>query len=146
MSNITTMYISIASVCISRREMRPKWYNVASEDLDEGEVIEKTYEIELDGNYGFLILTNQKLKFIKQEGFFRKKYIKTLETGYDEIDEIGEKKNRFKFTLSLKHHPHTYNFQSNTIPVSIVVNQIKERTSINVPIPHMIETVAQQVI
>ena len=126
--------------------MKPKWYNVASEDLDEGEVIQKTYEIELDGNYGFLVLTNQKLKFIKQEGFFRKKITKIFETELNEIAEIGENKNRFKFTLTLKHHPHTYNFQSNTIPVSIVVNQIKERISINDPIPQTSETVVHQVI
>ena len=123
--------------------MKPKWYNVASEDLDEGEVIQKTYEIELDGNYGFLVLTNQKLKFIKQEGFFRKKITKIFETELNEIAEIGENKNRFKFTLTLKHHPHTYNFHSNILPVRIVVNQIKQRTAISSPIPHTIETVAQ---
>ena len=123
--------------------MRPKWYKFASEDLDEGEEVQKSYEIEIDGKNGFLILTNQNLRFIQQEGFWRNKYSKTFETRYEEIDEIGEKKNRFKFTLTLKHHPHTYNFHSNILPVRIVVNQIKQRTAISSPIPHTIETVAQ---
>ena len=75
--------------------MRPKWYKFASEDLDEGEEVQKSYEIEIDGKNGFLILSNQSLRFIRQEGFWRKKYSKTFETRYEEIAEIGEKKNRF---------------------------------------------------
>ena len=125
--------------------MRPKWYNQALEELEEGEEIQKTYEIECEKKFGYLILTNQKLRFYKQEGFLRKRYENTFETKYDDIEHINDKKNRFRFTLTLRQHSHTYKFQSSSIPVNMIIKQIKERTTINKPISHSVEAIAQQI-
>ena len=70
--------------------MAPKWYEYAKSKLNTDEEIEKTYEGRLDGKFGYLFLTSERIFFVKQEGLFRKNYevtmdltnknVKTLET------------------------------------------------------------------
>lgn len=88
--------------------MATKWYEYAEKKLKKKEKFEKNFEGRLDGNYGYLFITNMRLLFIKQEGFLRKSYemildlpqknVESLEcTGKYQMDIVESGGNRHRF-------------------------------------------------
>lgn len=56
--------------------------------LESGEHVLHQYRAISDGNEGFLVLTNQKIRFLEQKGFFRPKYRVSAEIPYEDIKNI----------------------------------------------------------
>jgi len=44
----------------------------------------------LDGNFGYLFLTDHRLLFVKQEGFLRKSYEIILDLPKEDVEEISQ--------------------------------------------------------
>ena len=69
----------------------PKWHDVAEMNIDQGDSIQNSYEGELDGKMGYLLLSKRKLLFVREEGFLRKSYDLSLDLPYDDIEEFSLK-------------------------------------------------------
>jgi len=70
--------------------MAQKWYEEAEKKLGQGN-IEKSYEGQLDGQYGYLLLGKKELSFVHEEGLFRKKVVFDLNIPYNNIKKIDHK-------------------------------------------------------
>ena len=68
--------------------MAPKWYDYATRSLKKAEKIEKNFPGRLDDEYGHLMISNEKLFFVKEEGFLTKKYSVTLNLPFENIESI----------------------------------------------------------
>jgi hypothetical protein len=68
--------------------MAPKWYEYVEKRLKPEEQIDKNFEGRLDGDFGYLFITNQRLLFLKQEGFLRKSYEITLDLPKGNVESI----------------------------------------------------------
>jgi hypothetical protein len=69
-------------------ETSRKYREIAEKNLDPGDEIEKIYPGELDGERGYIIMSDNKLMFVHEEGFLRKNYELTLDLPYESIGEI----------------------------------------------------------
>jgi hypothetical protein len=58
---------------------------MAQQKLTPEDTIDRTFTARLDGNYGHLFLTHQKLLFIEEKGFFKKTYDVVLDLPYVNI-------------------------------------------------------------
>ena len=74
--------------------MVTNWFDETTKELSEGDSIQKSYRVELNGHMGYLTLTNERVIFLSADGFFKKTYKKKLDLRYDEIKEIYDKGNR----------------------------------------------------
>lgn len=81
--------------------MSPKWYDFAAQKSKPGEELLKNYSGKLDGDYGHLFLTNQRLLFVKEEGFLRKSYEQTLDLPYTNLDEL-KKEGTYELCITCK--------------------------------------------
>jgi hypothetical protein len=70
--------------------MAPKWYEYAQKQLKKDEHIQKNFEGRLNKDFGYLFLTENRLLFVKQEGFLRKRYEVTLDLPKEEVEEIKQ--------------------------------------------------------
>ena len=70
------------------KNMAPKWYEYAQKSTSPNEHIIKNYAGNLDGNYGHLMISDKKLFFVKEEGFFRKKYSVPFILPYNKVKDI----------------------------------------------------------
>ncbi|MFP3952325.1 MAG: hypothetical protein ACLFVP_09335 [Candidatus Bathyarchaeia archaeon] len=70
--------------------MAPKWMDIAERNLEKGDEIEKTYPAELNDKYGYILMSNQKVQFISEEGFLRKSYDLMLDMSYEKIQDIKQ--------------------------------------------------------
>ena len=69
--------------------MSSKWYEIAEKVLDHEDMIQKSYPGKFDGNKGYLVMSNQKLVFVNEEGFIRKTYSLILDLPYGKIGKIN---------------------------------------------------------
>jgi hypothetical protein len=70
-------------------ETSPKWHDVAEMNIEQGDSIQNSYEGELDGKMGYLLLSKRKLLFVREEGFLRKSYDLSLDLPYANIEEFS---------------------------------------------------------
>jgi hypothetical protein len=70
-------------------QIAPKWFGLLEKNLELGDEIRRTYAGKLDGNGGYLCLSNRKLLFVHEEGFLRKTYNLTLDLPYDKVDNFS---------------------------------------------------------
>ena len=68
--------------------MAPKWYEYAQKCTSPEEHLKRNYEGKLDGEYGHLMISDKKLFFVKEEGFFKKKYTAPFLLSYDKVREV----------------------------------------------------------
>jgi hypothetical protein len=99
-------------------ETSTKWYEFAEKNLEPGDKIEKTYPGKLDEENGYIIMSNDKLMFIHEEGLFRKNYELILDLPYEEIGKIScEGKHELDFT-DVKGNKHVFKiFETSIIHV-----------------------------
>jgi hypothetical protein len=57
--------------------------------LAPGDTIDRSFTVRLNGNYGHLFLTNQKLLFVEEKGFFKKTYNVVVDLSYVDIVKIN---------------------------------------------------------
>jgi hypothetical protein len=108
--------------------MPQKWYELATKALDDEDEIEKSYPGNLDGKNGYLLMSNEKLLFVREEGFLRKNYELTLDLPYETIGKImpnGKNKLDIVDVKGVKHE-----FKPLEISVSIIEKSLEDlRTS-----------------
>ena len=63
--------------------------DIAKKALESEDTIEKTFEGRMDGKGGYLVMSNKKLMFVREEGFLRKSYNVALEIPYEKIGKIS---------------------------------------------------------
>lgn len=56
--------------------------------LESGEQVLHQYRVIHDGHDGFLILSNQRIRFLEQKGIFRSKYQVSIEIPYQKVKDI----------------------------------------------------------
>ncbi len=99
-------------------EIAPKWYELAEKNLDEGDEIQKSFQGKLDGDKGYLCLSNKKLLFVHEEGFLSKTYDLILDLPKEKIDNISHDS---KYNLEITEtEGKKHQFKSLDIPVSII--------------------------
>jgi hypothetical protein len=74
--------------------MVTNWYNETKKHLQKNDKMKKTYRVELGNQEGYFTLTDERIIFIKINGFLRKSYKKILDYRYDEIQNIEKTKIR----------------------------------------------------
>jgi hypothetical protein len=102
--------------------MVTNWFDETTKELREGDRMQKSYRIELNGHMGYLTLTNERIIFISTNGFFKKTYKKKLDLQYDEIKEIYDKGNRTFDLIGI--NDQKYSFSTLNIPASVIENSI----------------------
>lgn len=102
----------------------PKWYDVAEKHVNEGERILRTFPGKLDGEGGYIVITDKKLFFVREEGFLRKSYDLTLDLPYDEISKVSIA-DRYELVLT-DDEDRKHEFTTSELPVANVERSIEE--------------------
>jgi hypothetical protein len=104
--------------------MKPKWYEFGEKSISKEDEIKKNYAGKLNGNYGHLMMSNEKLLFVKEEGLLRKKYAVILNLPYENIEEV---KTKDKYDLQITGESgDSYEFYTDDLPVSIVDESVRK--------------------
>lgn len=102
----------------------PKWYDLAEKELEGKDEIQKSYSGKFNDEGGYLILSNEKLLFVKEEGFLRKNYELIQEMPYEKIGKIAHDD---RYTMELTDvEGEKYEFETHDIPVKIIEDNLKE--------------------
>jgi len=109
-------------------KIAPKWYDLIEKNLESGDEIRRTYAGKLNGNGGYLCLSNRKLFFVLEEGFIRKTYNIALNLPYDEIDDVSPES---RHNLKIKENKgREHKFVALEVPASIIERSFEELTYI----------------
>jgi hypothetical protein len=100
---------------------------MAEKVLENDDGIQKSYPGTLNGKRGYLMMSNQKLVFVHEEGFIRKTYDLTLDLPYGKIGKISPQ-GKYELEITdingVKHI-----FKTEELNVSIVENGLEELRS-----------------
>lgn len=105
-------------------ETHPKWYEFAEKSLDHGDEIQKIYVGKIDGERGYLCLSNMKLLFVHEEGFLRKTYDVTIDLPYEKIGKIS-REGRYELNL-VEVEGQKHDFKTVEPPVSVIEKSLKD--------------------
>jgi hypothetical protein len=72
----------------------------AQERMISGDTIDRSFTTRLNGNYGHLFLTNQKLIFVEEKGFFSKTYGVILDLPYADIAKVHAEERNTNTTIT----------------------------------------------
>lgn len=119
------------------------WHNETIKTLKDGDKKRKSYRIKLDDHEGYFSLTDERVIFIRVDGFFRKSYKKTLDYSYDKVHEITSK-NTHSFELICSDGK-KYTFKTLGLPATLIVTAIEyyKKTSTQVPSDDQVVTTSQ---
>ncbi|MFB0543456.1 MAG: PH domain-containing protein, partial [Candidatus Bathyarchaeia archaeon] len=79
--------------------MSKKWSDLVEKSLEREDQIQKTYSGNLDGNYGYLALSNKKILFVHEKGFLHKTYTLILDIPYEQVGKVvSEDRYRLEIT------------------------------------------------
>jgi hypothetical protein len=96
----------------------------AQKSLQRGDQVRKTYSGKMDGNYGHLMISDQKLLFIKEEGFLRKSRNVVLNLPFE---KVGDVKPASKYELNIvESEGGKHSFVVDNIPITVVEKSINE--------------------
>ena len=59
--------------------------------MDSNDKVQRSYLGRIDGKSGYLVLTKNKLMFLKEEGFLSKTYSIVLNLSYDKVRDFSSK-------------------------------------------------------
>ena len=100
---------------------------MAEKVLDHEDRIQKTYPGNFDGKNGYLMMSNQKLVFVNEEGFIRKTYGLILDLPYGKIGKINPKG---KYELEITDVDGVkYSFKFEEFNTSLIEKSLKELKS-----------------
>ena len=68
--------------------MGTSWFDEIQNELKKDERMKKSYHLELNNHEGYLTLTDERIIFIKTDGFFKKSYKKKLDLQYEKIKNV----------------------------------------------------------
>jgi HSP20 family molecular chaperone IbpA len=73
---------------------------MAEHQLTSGDTIDRSFVVYLNGNYGHLFLTHQKLLFVEEKGFFKKTYDIVVDLPYIDITKINVEQRNTNLTIT----------------------------------------------
>ena len=94
----------------------------AQKSLQRDDKVRKTYSGKMDGTYGYLMISEQKLLFVKEEGLIRKKRSVTLDLP---LEKVGEIKPTSRYELNIvESGGGKHSFVVDNIPITVVEKSI----------------------
>jgi hypothetical protein len=78
--------------------MSKKWYEKGKKILDSEDEIQKSYPIKMNGNYGWLIISSNRILFLQQIGFFQKDYSLIFDKQREEIKQVN-REGEYSFSI-----------------------------------------------
>ena len=91
---------------------------LAEKSMSRGDRVRKTYLGKLDGNYGYLVMSDEKLLFVKEEGFIRKSRSVVLNLPYDKVEAL-KPESRYELSIIDKTGK-KHGFVLDNIPVTVI--------------------------
>jgi hypothetical protein len=104
--------------------MAPRWKDIAERNLEKGDNIAKNYPAEYEGHFGHILMSNRKLQFVSEEGFFKKNYELILELPYEKIKKVS-RDGRYELDIT-DAEGKKHRFETRDITSSIPENALKE--------------------
>jgi hypothetical protein len=101
--------------------MLPKWYKQAELFLPPEDKIEKSYAGWMDKNYGYLVISHERLLFVSEKGLFRKKFEIMMNEPINGVKMSNERRYGFDLDYNDSHHI----FISDEAPIRIVEKSIR---------------------
>ena len=71
--------------------MTTSLHDITVKRLNEGDHLQKNYPLNIDGEYGYICMSKEKLLLVREKGWLRKTYNVILDVPYDKISKIGSK-------------------------------------------------------
>ncbi|OGD48829.1 hypothetical protein A3K69_05130 [Candidatus Bathyarchaeota archaeon RBG_16_57_9] len=96
----------------------------AQKSLQRDDKVRKTYSGKMDGSYGHLMISEQKLLFVKEEGFIRKNRSVTLNLLFEKVGEI-KPTSRYELNI-VESDGSKHSFVVDNIPITVVEKSIRE--------------------
>jgi hypothetical protein len=97
---------------------------LAEKSMSRGDRVKKTYIGKLDGNYGYLVMSGEKLLFVKEEGFIRKSRSVVLNLPYDQMESV-KPESRFEIAITDKDGK-KHGFVVDNIPVTVIEKSLND--------------------
>ena len=97
--------------------------------IEQGDEVQDSFAVKLDGVYGYLVLSNNKFMFVEEKGFLHRKYFLMLDIPYEKINSITVD-NHGKLTIT-EGEGKSYNFTSFDpliVPITVIESKFKELT------------------
>src|SRR4030042_1797497 len=96
----------------------------AQKSLQRDDKVRKTYSGKMDGRYGHLMISEQKLLFVKEEGFIRKNRSVALNLLFEKVGEI-KPTSRYELNI-VESDGSKHSFVVDNIPITVVEKSIRE--------------------
>ena len=112
--------------------MAPKWYEYAQKCMAPDEHLRKNYSGKLDGDYGYLMISDKKLLFVKEEGFLRKKYSAPFSLAYDKVQDVRPLDSYHLLISEKTGKSHKFECDTNVSSVAKVIHE-EMNTRVRVP-------------
>jgi hypothetical protein len=111
--------------------MLSNWFDETKKELRNGDQMQKSYLVELNGHEGYLVLTDERVIFIKTDGFLKiENDKKILYLFYHEIEEIVLQ-STYSFCIILDNGK-KFSFITLNIPANFIIKSIlKHQNQIN---------------
>lgn len=101
-----------------------KRVELAKKRLEPEDEIKLSWTGELEGKYGYLMMSGKKLLFVHESGFLSKKYDLTLDLPYKKIVNV-ERVGRNKLILT-EDEDRKHDFVSYEVPISRIEQNLKD--------------------
>lgn len=98
------------------------WKEEVQKSLESGDHIEKEYESNYMGSYGYMAITGKKVVFVSEKGLFKKTYTKLLDLPYDSMKGATLKGKQILELADAENKTHTFNIVD--IPAQIVKDSL----------------------
>jgi hypothetical protein len=97
---------------------------ITEKSISRGDHVRKTYMGKLDGNYGYLVMSDERLLFVKEEGFFRKSRSVILNLSHDQVEAV-KPEGRYELSITEK-EGNKHSFVVDNIPVNVIEKSYSE--------------------
>lgn len=91
---------------------------IAEKSMSRGDRVRKTYMGRLDGDYGYLVMSDEKLLFVKEEGFIRKSRSVVLNLPYEQVEGVRSE-SRYELSITGRDGKR-HGFVVDNIPVTVI--------------------------
>lgn len=104
--------------------MTPKWYDEAERIIGTDDEILKVYEGRLEGTFGYLAISKNRILFLHEKGLFRKTVEQVMDMPYSKLGKVNSLTDRsLDLTDDTGKH---YTFKTDIIKVAAIEKLIKE--------------------
>jgi hypothetical protein len=121
--NAVTIYVFIPQLDVEVNDVA-NVLETTGKKMESGEQVLHQYRTILDGHDGFLVLSNQRIRFLRQKGLFRAKFEVSINVPYQKVKSIYTcSSHQLALTTSDKEY---YFVSVGDILADIIVDEIKD--------------------